>query len=88
MGRLLQQGETREQVGRLLNDDMRRRLTRRLNLEPGLSTRELAVVAAARTGLAVERLEAVLVPSPLETDRDLVALGVAIEQIDREVRHV
>lgn len=88
MGRLLHQGETRDQVGRLLNDDMRRRLSRRLNLDPGLTDREVAVVAAARTGLAIERFEAVLVPSSLDTDRDLVALGVALEQIDREVRHV
>lgn len=88
MGRLLRRGQTRAQVGRLLNDDIRRRLAHRLNLDPGLSAQELAVIAASRTGLAVERFRAVLIPTPLDTDRDLVALGVAIEQIDQEVAHV
>lgn len=88
MGKLLQRGETRAQVGRLLNDDMRRRLARRLDLAAGLSAQQVAVIAASRTGIAVERFRAVLIPTPLDTDRDLVALGVAIEQIDQEVAHV
>lgn len=88
MGNLLHKAQCREQVGQLLNDDLRRRLTRRLNLATNSPAQEVAEVAAERTGLAVERFQSVLIPSPLNTDSDLVALGVAIEKIDQEVGHV
>lgn len=87
-GNLLRKAQCREQVGQLLKSDLRRRLVRRLNLGAGLAAENVAEIASARTGIPIEKFKSALLPSPIDTDGDLVALGVAIEKIDQEVGHV
>ncbi|MDQ3147521.1 MAG: DUF4350 domain-containing protein, partial [Actinomycetota bacterium] len=88
VGNLLQRAGRRDQAGRLLAEDARRRLAERLGLVPGADSAEVAEVAAARTGIPVARLLAALRPEPLDDDAALVALAQATETIRREVDHV
>ena len=88
VGNLLQQAGRRDQAGRLLVEDARRRLAERLGLGPGADGAEVAEVAAARTGIPVARLLAALRPEPLGDDAGLVALAHLTETIRQEVDHV
>jgi Domain of unknown function (DUF4350) len=88
VGNLLQHAGRRDQAGRLLGDDLRRRLAERLGLPATASAVEVADVAAARTGIAAERLRSVLQPTSLGDDDDLVHLAAETETIRRELEDV
>jgi hypothetical protein len=88
VGNLLQQAGRRDQAGRLLGDDLRRRLAERLGLSSTAPAEEVAEVAAARTGFPAERLRTVLRPGPLPGDDDLVHLAAETETIRRELEDV
>lgn len=88
VGNLLQQARRRDQAAALLRDDVRRRLAARLGLGAATPAREVAEVAAARSGVPVERVWSVLGPSPLRGDEDLVALAGASESLRQDVARV
>jgi hypothetical protein len=86
VGHLLQRAGRREQAGALLRADLRRRLAERLGLPLDTPAEAVAVAAAARTGIPVERLRAALAPAPLARDDELVALSAEVAAVEEVVR--
>jgi hypothetical protein len=85
VGNLLQRARGRPHAAALLRDDLRRTLTDRLGLPPDAPPRAVADVAAARTGIAADRVDAALEgPSPA-SEEDLVVLAQTVEAIRQEV---
>jgi hypothetical protein len=85
VGNLLQRARGRPHAAALLRDDLRRTLTDRLGLPPDTPPSSVADAAAARTGVAADRVRAALAgPSPASED-DLVVLAQTVEAIRQEV---
>jgi len=85
VGSLLQRARGRPHAAALLRDDLRRTLTDRLGLPPETPPSRVADAAAARTGIAGDRVRAALEePSPA-TEEDLVVLAQTVEAIRQEV---
>ena len=85
VGHLLQRVRGRPHAAALLRDDLRRTLTDRLGLPPDTPAGRVADTAAARTGIAADRVhDALAGPSPA-TEEDLVVLAQTVEAIRQEV---
>ncbi len=87
VGNLLHQARHSDEAARLMGDDLRRRLAERLGLGGDAPGAQVAQVAAARTGVPVERLQSALAPSPLAGPDALVAHAAEIEALHQEVVH-
>ena len=87
VGHLLQHARHHDQAARLVGDDLRRRLAERLGLSGDASPREVAEVAALRSGIPAERILAAIDPPRLRDAGDLVARVSEAEAIGREVVH-
>lgn len=87
-GNLLQESGQRGYAASVLRRDLKRLITERFGADPRLPPREAAEIASARTGLPVERFEAVLGGPTPSGDRDLVVLAREIEDARQEVLDV
>ena len=88
VGNLLQRARGRPHAAALLRGDLRRTLTDRLGLPPDTPPSAVADVAAARTGMAPDRVRAALAgPSPA-SEEDLVVLAQTVEAVRQEVTRV
>ena len=87
VGNLLQRAKGRPRAAALLRDDLRRTLADRLGLPPDTPPDRVADAAAARTGVAADRVRAALEEPPPATEEDLVVLAQTVEAIRREVTH-
>jgi Domain of unknown function (DUF4350) len=85
VGNLLQRARGRRQAAALLGDDLRRLLAERLGLPAGAPAELVAGVAAARTGIPVERVRGVLGAASPRDEAELVALARAIDNVRQEV---
>ena len=85
VGNLLQQGRHHGRAADAVRDDVRRRLAERLGLGPAAPPDSVAAIAAERTGLDRERLHALLAPSPVGGDDDLVALAADAHDVVQEL---
>jgi hypothetical protein len=87
VGNLLQQARQCDEAARLVGDDLRRRLAERLGLGGDAPGPEVAEVAAARTGLPVERVQSAMAPPPLAGPEALVAHAAEVEALHQEIVH-
>lgn len=87
VGNLLQQARHHDEAARLVGDDLRRRLAERLGLGGDAPVAQVAQVAAARTGVPVERVHAAMVPPHLAGPDALVAHAAEAEALHQEVVH-
>lgn len=87
VGHLLQQARHHEAAARLVGDDVRRRLAERLGLAGDAPADQVAEVAAARSGIPVDRILSVITPGALRSADALVAQVSEAEAIGREVVH-
>ena len=87
VGNLLQQARHSDQAARLVGDDLRRRLAERLGLGADSPAAHVAAVAADRTGIPVERLQAAMVPPPVSGPEALVVHAADAEALHQEVIH-
>jgi hypothetical protein len=85
VGNLMQRAKGREQAATILRADLCRNLSERLGLPLDLPVEQFADAAAARAGLAPERLRQALTGAPPRDERELVALAQSIESIRQEV---
>jgi hypothetical protein len=88
VGNLLQRARGRGQAAGLLADDLRRSLAERLGLPASAPPDQVADAAAARTGIARERVLRALAPTTPRDEAELVALSQAIDNVRREVIRV
>lgn len=87
VGRLLQRARARRQAAGFLRDDLRRTLATRLGLPPDAPAEEVADVTSARSGVARERVLAVLTGGDPVSEEALVGLAQSVDSIRREVEH-
>jgi hypothetical protein len=87
VGNLLQQARHSDEAARLVGDDLRRRLAERLGLGADSPAVQVAAVAAARTGIPVERFHAAMAPPPLAGPEALLVHAAAVETLHQEVNH-
>ncbi len=83
VGNLFHQARRHDHAGALVRDDLRQDLARRLGLAATAAPATVAAVAAARTGVPLDRLDAVLTPNPLGDADGLVALAAEVAAIRR-----
>lgn len=88
VGRLLQRARARPQAAQILREDLRRALAVRLGLPPDAPPDQVADVAAARFGVARERVLGVLAGADPAGEDALVGLAQSVESLRREVEHV
>jgi hypothetical protein len=84
VGHLLQRANAAPQAAEMLRADLRRDLTDRLGLPPGLAAEPLAAIAASRTNADADHVLSALT-RPVVTDTDLVELAQLIEAVRMEV---
>jgi hypothetical protein len=87
VGNLLQRAKGRSQAAGLLADDLRRDLAERLGL-PASAPPDQVADAAARTGVARERVLRALHPATPRDEAELVALSQSVDAVRREVSSV
>ncbi|HVL04212.1 MAG TPA: hypothetical protein VM386_07240, partial [Acidimicrobiales bacterium] len=87
VGNLHQQARHPDQAARLVGDDLRRRLAERLGLGADSPAAHVAAVAADRTGIPVERLQAAMAPPPVPGPQALVVHAADAEALHQEVVH-
>lgn len=85
VGNLMQRARGREQAAGILRTDLRRTLSERLGLPHDLVAEHVADAAAARAGIAPERLRHALMGPPPRDEQELVALAQSLESIRQEV---
>jgi hypothetical protein len=85
VGDLLQHGRHRDRAAATIRDDVRRHLAERLGLPSGAPPVTVAEVAADRTGLDRDRLEALLAPSPVGGDGELAELASDAHAVSEEL---
>jgi len=84
VGNLLQRAHKRDQVARLMADDLRRDLGNRVGLPPTAPPEQVADAVSARTGVPARDILAALAGAPTD-DAGLVALAQAVESVRQEV---
>lgn len=87
VGQLLQQSDDPDRSARALRADLRRRLGERFGLGPHAPPDVIAAVVSERTGVDRDRLLAIVGTRPVTTDRELVQLAAAIDDLRKEILH-
>ena len=87
VGNLLARAGRRDAAASALRGDLRRWLGARLGLGRTASADHLAAATAARAGVPVERVLAVITDQPIPDDAALIELAQQIEQVRQEVVH-
>jgi hypothetical protein len=87
VGNLLARAGRRDAAASGLRADLRRWLGERLGLGRTAPANHLAAATAARAGVPVERVLAVITDQPVADDAALVELAQQIEQVRQEVVH-
>ena len=85
VGHLFQRAQARSQAAAILRDDLRRLLAERLGLPPTAGPDVVAEVGAARAGVDVQELRAMLSPTDPPDEAAFVALAQSLESVRREV---